>query len=339
MQSSVQMGNGVMQIQALAGQHRLLTRLWVSSFSMSHQERPSSWAFQTMAQSVYLVRQVFRRLRVVLALGSSSLHHKSISIATFLAPNVYPAYQFIGDYIGRGLGLPVEILFIDSHDRYFDINADFSFICGLPYIQFKQDHPTALELIAAPVLIGERYQDKPIYFSDVIVSKDSDYQRFKDLRGKRWGYNETISQSGYGITRHHLINMQETNGFFGKVIHAHSHQNTIQLVVDGKLDAGAIDTQVLEVEFMQHPHLEDQLRIIETFGPSPIQPIVANSQLPTSLKQDVQAVLLAIGDDETAKPMLAQGLFKRFVSVTDSDYDPIRDMVSEARATDFMKLR
>jgi len=264
---------------------------------------------------------------------------KAIRIATFLAPNVYPVYRFIVEYIGQKLDCPTEIIYVNSHDDYFDVAADMSFICGLPYILFMEQVPDALELIAAPVLLGERYQNKPIYFSDVIVAKDSSYQQLQDLRGKKWGYNEKISQSGYGITRHHLLKMGETDGFFGRVIDAKSHQNTMSLVADRKLDAGAIDTQVLEVEWIQHPELRGQLRIIDSFGPSPIQPVVVDKRMPDVLKSDIQGVLLAIGQDENAKAELAKGIFKRFVKVTDSDYDPIRAMLEQARKANFLELQ
>lgn len=263
---------------------------------------------------------------------------KPIRIATFLAPNIYPVYRFIADYIGQKLERPTEIIFVKSHDEYFKVSADVSFICGLPYILFMEQKPHALELLAAPVLMGERYQDKPIYFSDVIVAKDSLYQQFEDLRDKKWGYNETISQSGYGITRHHLLKMGETNGFFGRVINVHSHQNTMQLVANKKIDGGVIDTQVLEVEFEQHPELKEKLRIIATFDLSPIQPVVVNCNMDEALKSQIQSILLQMGDDIEAKSKLAKGIFKRFVAVVDSDYDPIRKMLREAQAANFMSL-
>lgn len=264
---------------------------------------------------------------------------KTLRIATFLAPNVYPVYRFMAEYIGQKLNYPTEIIYAKSHDEYFDIAADMSFICGLPYILFKEQNPDAFELLAAPVLLGERYQDKPIYFSDVIVAQDSPYQSFEDLRGKKWGYNEKVSQSGYGITRQHLLKLGETNGFFGRVINAMSHQNSIRLIADGKLDGGAIDTQVLEVELMQHPELKEQIRIIDTFGPSPIQPVVADKNMTDSLKADIQTILLAIGQDESTKAELAKGIFKCFVRVVDSDYDPIREMLAQAKQANFLTLK
>jgi ABC-type nitrate/sulfonate/bicarbonate transport system substrate-binding protein len=61
--------------------------------------------------------------------------------------------------------------------------------------------PPKLTLLAAPLPAGARYGGKPIYFSDVVVRRDSPYQTFADLRGVTWGYNEPGSQSGYNVVR------------------------------------------------------------------------------------------------------------------------------------------
>jgi hypothetical protein len=49
------------------------------------------------------------------------------------------------------------------------------------------------------------------------------------------------------------------------------------LVADGRVDAAAIDSQVLAVELRDHPQLAGSLRVVGAFGPSTIQPVVAAS--------------------------------------------------------------
>ena len=57
------------------------------------------------------------------------------------------------------------------------------------------------------------------------------------------------------------------------------------------------------------------------------------------LKAEVQAALLAIGDDPASRPHLAHGFVERFVAVTDAHYDSIRAMLAAAEAANFMILR
>jgi phosphonate transport system substrate-binding protein len=262
-----------------------------------------------------------------------------IRFATFLAPNMFPVYQFITNYVGEKLGCPTELIVGSSFDQFSAGQAEVGFICGLPYVHLARQRPSPVELLAAPVLHGGRYQGRPVYFSDVIVRRDSPYQTFADLRGCVWAYNDLDSHSGYNITRYRLVQMGETRGFFGRVIEAGSHQNSIRLLCAGEIDAAAIDSQVLAIELRDHPDLAPQLRVIDVLGPSPIQPVVAARQAPDSLKVDLQAILLAMGEDISALKRLAHGFVERFAPVVDSDYDPIREMLVAAESVGFMRIR
>jgi phosphonate transport system substrate-binding protein len=68
------------------------------------------------------------------------------------------------------------------------------------------------------------------------------------------------------------------------------------------------------------------LRIIDTFGPSPIQPVVASTRLPDKVKAAIRAVLLEMGNDPESKKVFAHGFVERFAPVTDTSYDDIREM-------------
>jgi ABC-type phosphate/phosphonate transport system substrate-binding protein len=64
------------------------------------------------------------------------------------------------------------------------------------------------------------------------------------------------------------------------------------------------------------------LRVIEAWGPFPIQPVVVRSSLQPELKEGLRASLLAVGaDPRTRRAVSAFGL-EGFVPVTDEDYAP-----------------
>jgi phosphonate transport system substrate-binding protein len=255
---------------------------------------------------------------------------RPIRFVTFLAPNVLPVYQFIADYIGKQLGCSTTLTIGTSFEQFADGQADIGFICGLPYVNLTRQTPSPIELLAAPVLHGERYGGQPIYFSDVVVRHDSPFQSFADLRGRAWAYNDRDSHSGYNVVGYQLARIGETFAFFGKVVEAGWHQQSIRMVCAGAVDASAIDSQVLAIELREHPDLAAQLRVIDTLGPSTIQPVVASARLPDSIKADVRAVLIGMGDDPAARARLAHGLMERFVLVADSTYDDIRTMLNVA---------
>jgi phosphonate transport system substrate-binding protein len=249
---------------------------------------------------------------------------RTLRFATFLAPNMLPLYAFIARYVQARLGVPTELVVGSSYERLSE-QADVSFLCGLAYIELRRlGEP--IEPLAAPLLRGGRYGGRPIYFSDVIVRRDSPFCSFADLRGCSWAYNEPYSHSGPGITCHRLVKLGETQNYFGRVIQAGWHQQSIRLVHAGKVDASAIDSHVLTLTLRDHPELADGLRVVDSLGPSTIQPVVVVSWLAEELKADLRSVLLEIGADAAAQTVLADRLVQCFTTIADEDYDDIRRM-------------
>ena len=262
---------------------------------------------------------------------------RPLRFVTYLAPNMRPVYGFIARYVGERLDLPTELAVGFSYQG-LAARGDVSFLCGLPYVELRDGGEPGLEPLAAPVLQGERYAGKPVYFSDVIVHRRSRFQSFADLRGCSWAYNEPHSHSGFGVTRHRLAQLGETAGYFGRLVEAGWHERSIDLVRAGDVDASAIDSHVLAVAMRDRPCLVRELRVIESLGPSPIQPVVASPHLPESLKADLRNLLVEMADDSGARESLKQGLVERFVPVCDATYDPIRDMMAAAAAVGFNTL-
>jgi phosphonate transport system substrate-binding protein len=260
-----------------------------------------------------------------------------LRFATFLAPNMLPIYRFITRRVAQRLGCATELVVGSSYDQ-LGPEADVGFVCGLPYVELARRPEPPVEPLAAPVLQGERYAGRPIYFSDVIVPRDSPYQCFEDLRGCTWSFNEPGSHSGYGVTRYWLVRLGETRGYFGRVIQTGWHERSIRLVAGGEVDASAIDSQVLAIALREHPELAARVRVIAVLGPSTIQPVVAARRLSAQLKSELRDVLVELADDAEGRAQLAHGFVERFVAVDDSDYDDIRAMLAVTEAAEFLTL-
>jgi phosphonate transport system substrate-binding protein len=264
-------------------------------------------------------------------------HRAPLRFATFLAPNMLPVYRFLADRIADRLGRPVEVLVGTSFDQFQRGEADLGVVCGLPYVWLADRRPAAVEPLAAPVLAGDRYGGRPVYYSDVIVRRDSPITCVEELRGCSWAFNEPASHSGHNVTLYSLVRMGARPGFFARVVQAGYHQRAIRLVDTGAVDAAAIDSQVLAVELRDCPALEG-LRVVGSFGPSTIQPVVAASRLPEQLKHQVRELLVQLSDDPSARPALAHSFIDRFAVVDDADYDDIRAMLATIRAAGWTSL-
>ena len=262
-----------------------------------------------------------------------------LRFGTFLAPNMLSVYQGIAEMVGHRLGMTTELVVETDYENCRNDSNDVCFVCSLPYVMFERAGLAPAVPVAAPVLAGDRYRGAPIYFSDVIVHRDSQASTFLDLRGKSWSYNESLSHSGYGITRYHLVSLGETNGFFSEVIEAGFHETSIRMVAAGKVDASAIDSQVLEIEVRDHPEVARDLKVIETLGPSTIQPVAVSKRLDTDLRTAIVDVLVQIHRTPAGRRLLAQGGVEKWVQVGPSDYDDIRHMVDVCESAGFMEIR
>jgi phosphonate transport system substrate-binding protein len=253
---------------------------------------------------------------------------KPLVFANFLAPNMTSTYAGVAARIGRALGAPAELIEGNDLEQLRDGSVDVAFLCGLPYVRLCAERPGTLRPLAAPILDEARYQDRPVYFSDVIVHHDSPFRSFGDLRGHRWAYNEPGSYSGCLLVRHHLLLMGETEAFFGVVTFSGRHQESIRQVARGEVDAAAIDAHVLGVERLRNPELAGQLRAIAIFGPSTVPLVVATASVPATLQARIGAALCELGADPDSRRMLAGGLIRRFTPIDDRAYDDIRQKLA-----------
>jgi phosphonate transport system substrate-binding protein len=255
-----------------------------------------------------------------------------IRFATFLAPQLYRIYEHIARYVGEKVGYPADLTVGRAFEDFEAGGVDVGFICGLPYVRLADEPANTVELLAAPVLEGERYRQKPVYFSDVIVRSDSPYTSFDDLGGCTWAYNEPGSHSGYNLVCSSLLERGKTLHYFGTMIKTGSHSRSLQLVLEGRADATAIDSHVLDVVLAQNKDLALQLRVVTMLGPSSIPPVVVARNLDPDLKCRMREALLTIYDDPDMARVLHEGRIDHFVAVTDADYNDIRTIFARTQA-------
>lgn len=249
-----------------------------------------------------------------------------LRFANFLSPILQDTYEQIAHYSGHALGLPATLHTNTSLEEFADGQVDVGFLCGLLYIRMMRWNNCPVELLAAPVLLPDRYEDRPIYFSDVIVRRDSHYTSFDDLQGCTWAYNERASHSGCNLVCYSLLERRKSPHYFGELIKSGSHLNSLQMVIDAHADAAAIDSHILDVLLHRDPALATQIRVVSMLGPSAMPPIVVAKRLPAHLKERLRSVLTSMHHDPVASQSLHHGLIQRLAPVTDEHYNDIRCM-------------
>jgi phosphonate transport system substrate-binding protein len=260
---------------------------------------------------------------------------ESLKSTSLMSSNTDSVVRTISDYLSERTGFHTKFINDISwqeRESLLDANKiEIAWICGLPYILRANQAASSIELLAAPVMQGDRYRNQPIYYSDIVVHRDSHFQTFADLRGTSWADNESGSHSGYNLIRYHLATLSNNLSYFSEMIESGSHLASLQMILERKIDASAIDSIVLEVELRRSPSLSTNLRIIKTLGPSPVPPLVIKRSLSKETKIYLRELLIHMHEEPDGQTILSHLKLARFVQVEDTDYDVIRYMTQKVK--------
>jgi phosphonate transport system substrate-binding protein len=263
-------------------------------------------------------------------------HHErrahEIRFVTYLSPSIPQAFfDTLADHLQRSLGseqvsLRIETRVSGPRKGYecstFGDRVDVAFMCAPSFVWLRNLRLPPAELLGvAPVFDDERNRGRPVYFCDVIVRDDAPIRTFSDLRGSAWAYNDKSSLSGYYGLLDKLAESGEDQTFFGSVTCSGSHLNSIEAILQGQADAAAIDSNVLRIRFRETPVLRSTLRVIDSWGPYPIQPIVVNSSLHPHLKEQLRAAFFATNENERTRRVLQRFGLSHFVAVNRETYN------------------
>ncbi|MCX7853394.1 MAG: PhnD/SsuA/transferrin family substrate-binding protein [Caldilineales bacterium] len=251
-----------------------------------------------------------------------------LTLTSCQAPEADSFWQALADHLSRQMERPIVFVsdppWQERVQALADGAVDIGWICGSYYVKFMARPEPGIELLAAPVMAGARYDDRPVYFSDVVVRADSPWRRFEDLRGVVWAVNEPGSHSGYGAVALHLKRLGLDWTYFGRVVVSGAHRRSLELILAGEVDASAIDSTVLEEALRREPELAERIRVITAIGPNPIPPLIVQTRLPAGLRAELRQRLLTLHHDPIGRDLLALAHMARFAQVRDEDYDPLR---------------
>lgn len=250
----------------------------------------------------------------------------NVCVGSMITPEEgYEYYKRLLDYIGKKLN--VEVNFIDRN-TYAEVNSllknkniDAAFVCGGPYIDGHDEF--GLELLCAPQVDG-----KPVYYSYIIVSKDSRVERLEDLRGKRFAFVDPMSNTGKlvptFILKEEINETAET--FFKECVYTHDHDKSIKAVSRGIVDAAAVDSLIWNYMDKKGDKNVKKTRIIRVSDAYGIPPVVVRPGLDSALKARLKGILLNMHNEKEGREILSGMFIDKFVEVADSDYDSIREI-------------
>jgi phosphonate transport system substrate-binding protein len=167
------------------------------------------------------------------------------------------------------------------------------------------------------------------YFGVIIVKKDSPFKSIEDLKGKRFGFADPNSTSGYQAPNFFLSEAgYKPDEFFGSTTFSGSHENSVKMLYEGNFDAVATwwtNDQKSNMSRMENKGMipKGQYRIIWKSPRLPSDPFTVPAWLPEDMQEDIKSALLAMPykDPDAFKALM--GGSRRFREVGLDDYQPV----------------
>jgi phosphate/phosphite/phosphonate ABC transporter binding protein len=213
-------------------------------------------------------------------------------------------YAHLGRYLSSHLGRPVEIV---RRRTYAELNAllrsgqaDAGLVCSGAFAIGEKEF--GLEAVLIPVIAGKR-----TYRSYVVARVASEIATFDDLQGRSFAFTDPLSNTGYRYVAARLHDRGLAPGsFFSQILFTYSHDNSVEAVRDGIVDAGAIDSLVWDELLRRDPSLSRDLVIIDRSEEFPINPIAVSPHIDPSLRAELVRVLTQMDADPTGREVLEE---------------------------------
>ncbi len=181
--------------------------------------------------------------------------------------------------------------------------VEFAFFGPFSYILGHQ------EANAQAIIQGEDQDGKlAIYNSLIITTADSPLNSLADIKGKTFSFVDPASTSGHLVPSYTLLtkaNLKETDY---KPNYAGSHPGSYQAVINKKVEAGAIASDIFAQGIAAGTIDKSKVKILDTSFAIPGSPVAVRGDMAKADIDAIQQVLLSINDQPKDS-----ALFKSFV--------------------------
>jgi phosphonate transport system substrate-binding protein len=215
-------------------------------------------------------------------------------------------------------------------------HADIVYFGPVSYVQATER--AGAEAMVTPAPFGDKSRSG--YTSKIIVRAGSPIKTLQNLQGKTFAFVDPSSTSGNYVPTLELMNTFpgmtnedfHTNGrFFASTTFSGKHQNGLQAVINGDVDAAPVASDILAAEIAAGRVRESDFTVIHESPRIPSSPIGIRGDLPAEIKAAVKRFLLGYKDPDYFQYMLGLSAAEKpeFVEAFDRDYDYVRDLMAK----------
>jgi phosphonate transport system substrate-binding protein len=251
-----------------------------------------------------------------------------VAIASMVSPQeTFFQYNRMLSYIEEKLDRKVSLV---QRKTYKEVNEllrkgeiDVGFICSGAYVAGAKD--SAFNLLVIPQMNGKRH-----YYAYLIVNKNSDYRSFRDLRGKRFVFTDSLSNTGMYYPLKRLNDYNSTiKDFFASTYLSNAHDYSIELVSRNIVEGASVNSLIFEYIQRMTPEKVLNVKVIERSEPYGMPPVVTSRQIDEELRKQLENIFLDMANEKSGKDILGGLMIDKFVKESDTLYNDIRRMSKE----------
>jgi phosphonate transport system substrate-binding protein len=249
-------------------------------------------------------------------------------LSTESAPEVTRRWEPILAQLEKDLGVKVKPIMASDYRGTIEAlkfkKAEIGHLGPKSYVEATNDNYANVE----PIVQIRHSNGSLGYRSCLIVHTDSDIFSPEDISGKTFAFNDPNSTSGYLVPMTMFLNEMGINPkqHFSKLTFSGSHEASILAVMHKKVEVASTNLPDVQQLTREGKVPRGALRIIWVSKLIPNDPIVVRKDLPDSLRQAIQASLVAMQEKHPEVFAAAGSIIGGFQKVDDAQYQVIREL-------------
>ena len=234
--------------------------------------------------------------------------------ANSIADDFRPVFNAITEVYGLHFDIKVGSSYAAVVQGMVNEHVD---VAWLGVVTLYQAHSLgAAEFLALDVKDG-----KSIYYSGILVAKDSGINSLQDLKGKAVAFADVNSTSGFNFP----VAMLLEGGIdpardLGKIIMAGSHTNSLTALREGRVDAASVSFKVYEKSVQQGIIDPAKITVLKKSEPIPVPPLGMRTKLKPEIKALLKEAFNNVHKAPGIRPEQIRGYGGKQVDGFDADY-------------------
>ena len=279
---------------------------------------------------MYLIRNFFLAILIMSVFVSTIVNAETKKFNMVFVPASEKGdendFKGLIEIVNKLTGFEINFIKVTDYNAAVEAmradRAQIAWYGGKTYI--KAAELANAEAFAAGVRPGEKDAG---YFTYFVVKKDSDIKKFSDVKGKVLSLNSIGSTSGDLIPQVELvkINLSTTNkNDFENVFYAGSHDACLLAVLNNQADVCGMSSRNFEARLADKTFKKNDVRIIHKSDRVPPPPLSYSKKIPLEDRKKIKKAVLEAHKHGTIGGY--GGKMSHYISVSDSDYDVLRNV-------------